>query len=564
VTSVPTAQSELPMIPHDAPLFTLLSLSFLPLFTGAAPAAAQAPIDRVSVDSLGLEADDLSEYASISDDGRFVAFSSRATDLVPGDTNGFDDVFVHDRQTGATLRASVSSAGGQGSGHSRDPAISGDGRYVTFQSFANNLVPNDTNTKGDVFVRDLLLGTTQRVSVSTGGVQGDQDSRVPDISGDGRFVAFASSSSTLVPGDTGHGDVFVRDRLLGTTERVSYAMGGAQPDHASDSPSISADGRFVAFDSIASNLVPGDTNLHWDVFVRDRQTGALQHASLTSAGLLPASDSREPSVSDDGRYVSFWSRSSLVSEDVNVKIDVYRRDLLLGKTELVSTTETGGVGTNDTWQSAISADGRYVAIRSWSKLLPEDTNGFVDVYVRDMDSAVTVRANKSASGDQANGHSDHPAMTSDGTRVAFSSFATNLVAGDTNAEGDVFSAPVIFPPRPDVRANGESGEVTLTLGTPLFVTVALDAGTGLGDPSEWWVRADTPFGTFWLQPTLAWIPSATPLPLLAVPMLTFPPVPVLNGLVLPPGVYAVTFFVDAGIDGAMDGTWSDTVTVTVQ
>jgi len=535
-------------------LFLLLSASI----------HAQASIERVSVDSLGLEGNDHSNDVSISDDGRYVAFVSRATDLVPGDTNGFFDVFVRDRQTGATVRASLSSSGAQASGHSEAPSISGDGRYVAFASFANNLVPGDVNFVRDVFVRDLLLGTTEIVSVSSSGVQADHDGRMPDISGDGRYVAFSSAASTLVPNDLGHGDVFVRDRLLGTTVRASEPTGGGQADHASDMPSISADGRFVAFDSQASNLVAGDTNLHHDVFVKDLATSVLFHASLTSAGTLPASDSREPSVSDDGRYVSFWSRSPLVPADTNVKIDAYRRDLLLGVTELVSATETGGVGNNDTWQTAISADGRYVAMRSWSNLLPEDTNGRIDIYVRDMELGVSTNTCKSASGELGDNHSDFPAITPDGGRVAFSSDATNLVPGDTNAKSDAFTATVVFEPRPDVRANGVGGAVTLALGTPLFVTVALDAGSSLGDPSEWWIRAETPFGTYWLKPNLVWLPSPTPVPLLAVPMLSFPAVPILTGAILPSGVYTVTFFVDDGIDGVLDGTWSDAVTVTVQ
>jgi hypothetical protein len=346
--------------------------------------------------------------------------------------------------------------------------------------------------------------------------------------------------------------------------RVSEPTGGGQADGGSDLPSITADGRFVAFDSQASNLVAGDTNLHHDVFVKDMTTGVLVHASLTSAGTLPASDSQACSISDDGRYVSFWSRSPLVPADTNVKIDAYRRDLVLGKTELVSATETGGVGNNDTWETAISGDGRYVALRSWSKLLPEDTNGRIDIYVRDMELGVSTITSKSASGELSDNHSEFPAITPDGGRVAYSSDATNLVPGDTNAKSDAFSAAVVFGPRPDVRANGVGGALTLPLGTPLHVTVALDAGSSFGDPSEWWVRAETPFGTYWLKPNLVWLPSGTPVPLLAVPMLSFPAVPVLTGAILPSGVYTVTFFVDDGIDGALDGTWSDAVTVTVQ
>jgi Tol biopolymer transport system component len=225
--------------------------------------------ERVSVDSSGAQGHGDSGYfrSSISADGRYVAFASDAPDLVPGDTNGSRDVFVRDRLNGTTERVSTDAGGVQGNADSHDPGLSADGRFVTFESLASNLVPGDSNAVSDIFVRDRLTGTTERVSVDSSGVQGNLASFAPSISADGRLVAFASAASNLVANDTNaRGDVFVRDRLLGTTQRVSVSSAGAQASGASDEPAISADGRFVSFDCGASNLIAGDTNNDEDLF----------------------------------------------------------------------------------------------------------------------------------------------------------------------------------------------------------------------------------------------------------------------------------------------------------
>src|SRR5438445_720745 len=274
---------------------TLLLLTAL----GGRSAGAQTTV-RVSVASDGTEGNDVSLGSALSADGRFVAFDSAATDLVAGDTNGVSDVFVHDRQTGTTERVSVASDGAQGNGSSGlvtfafPPALSADGRFVAFVSFATNLVASDTNGATDVFVHDRQTGTTERVSVASDGDGGNAASagrpppahdrqtattgRVsvngfgagPALSADGRFVAFHSTGSNLVAGDTnGATDVFVHDRQTGTTERVSGASDGTQGNDASAGPALSADGRLVAFHSTATNLVAGDANRAYDVFVHE-------------------------------------------------------------------------------------------------------------------------------------------------------------------------------------------------------------------------------------------------------------------------------------------------------
>src|SRR5258708_3372263 len=225
---------------------------------------------RVNVDSAGAQANADSYRPSISGDGRFVAFQSGASNLVPGDTNSFWDVFVHDYQTGATERVSVATGGAEGNGDSAKPSISCDGRYVAFQSGATNLVSGAIPNQ--IYLRDRQAGTTELVSVSTGGAPANSScfNFPPSISGDGRYVAFWSAASNLVPGDTNDtSDIFVRDRQAGTTERVTLDSAGVQANDLSGYLSISADGRFVEFSSRATNLVPGDTNGVWDVFVHD-------------------------------------------------------------------------------------------------------------------------------------------------------------------------------------------------------------------------------------------------------------------------------------------------------
>jgi len=223
---------------------------------------------RVSLDSSGVQGNGDSSVAAISGDKRFVVFESLASNLVSGDTNGKWDIFVHNLNTGTTERVSLNSSEAETDGHSYDPSISADGCYVAFVSDATNLVAGDTNGWEDIFVRDQQSGETRRVSVNSGGVQGNYSSYHPSISADGRYVAFYSFADNLVEGDTnGTWDIFVHDRTTGVTKRVSVDSGGVEANGSSYFPAISADGRFVAFESAATNLVAGDTNSYRDIFV---------------------------------------------------------------------------------------------------------------------------------------------------------------------------------------------------------------------------------------------------------------------------------------------------------
>jgi tricorn protease-like protein len=279
----------------------------------------------VSVSSTGIEANAYSSWVAISPHGRYVAFTSDASNLVPGDTNQQSDVFVRDRRTGTTSRVSVSSREVQASWPSEVPSISARGRYVSFVSYATDLVPGDTNEATDVFVRDRWKGTTRRVSVSSTGVQGDHAVDSASMSKSGRYVTFVSGASTLVPGDTNdRADVFVRDRRKGTTRRVSLSSREEQADNRSERSSISANGRYVAFDSLATNMVHADTNDAMDVFVRDRWRGNTRRVSVNGSGAQADAESSVPWISSNGRFVGFESyATNLVPGDTNETVDSF-------------------------------------------------------------------------------------------------------------------------------------------------------------------------------------------------------------------------------------------------
>jgi Tol biopolymer transport system component len=358
-----------------------------------------AEMRRVSVSSLGVQGNSWSASdGAISADGRYVAFSSAASNLVSGDMNNTYDVFVHDLQTGQTSRVSVSSAGTQGNRHSYQPQLSADGRYVAFSSAASNLVPGDINEFIDIFVHDRLTGETSRVSVSSEGMQANHHSFRPAISADGRFVAFYSDASNLVSGDTNRvEDVFVHDRESGQTRRVSVSSEGVQGDFDSRNPSISADGRYVAFSSDATNLVSGDTNGTYDIFVHDRETGQTRRVSVASDGTEANGKnfgSHFPYLTADGRFVTFGSfASNLVPGDTNGFVDIFVHDLELGQTTRVSVSSDGEQGNNDSYSpSSISDDGRYVAFYSdANNLAPDDTNGCRDIFIHDRQTGQTER-----------------------------------------------------------------------------------------------------------------------------------------------------------------------------
>jgi Tol biopolymer transport system component len=373
---------------------------------------------------------------AISAGGRFVAFQSNATNLVPGDTNAAIDIFVRDRREGTTERVSLARQGRQADGGSFSVSMSADGRFVAFASEATNVVPGDRNGTADIFVRDRQTGTTERVSVATTGAEADGPSDWPAISANGRFVAFQSDATNLVPGDTnGTTDIFVRDRLRGTTRRASVGPYGLQADERSYFPSLSANGKVVAFASEADNLDPGDTNGAFDVFTRDLRTGRTERVSVG----LGRHDSLMSSISADGRLVAFISGGNIQLSGFRYSSDVFVRDLGTRRTVRLTVGPDGARSNGTTSSVAISADGRFVAFGSdASNLVPNDTNDTYDLFVHDRQTGTTERLSLGLGGHEADGSSGDPALSAHGGVVAFDSTATNLVPGDTNGVTDVF------------------------------------------------------------------------------------------------------------------------------
>ncbi len=399
---------------------------------------------RVSVASDGSQSNNNSYSPSISANGRYIAFLSEANNLVNGDTNGHQDVFVYDWETGDTIRVSVASDGTQGNGESYSPTISADGRYVAFDSLSSNLVTMDTNGNSDIFVHDLQTSITMRTSIASDGTQGNKFSFDPSISADGRYVAFFSYANNLVSGDTNFGinafNAFVHDRQLGITTRISAVSDYATSYFSSGSIAISADGRYVAFESHASNLVSEDTNSTGDIFVYDRQISATTRVSIASDGTQGNGESIFPSLSADGRFVVFSSNASnLVSEDTNGRNDIFVHDRYMETTTCVSIAIDGTKGNEDSYQPSISANGHYVAFESdASNLVSGDTHGWSDVFVNSLQTSQTTRISVDSYGNQGKGDSHNPSLSADGQYVSFASYASNLVTGDTNGYGDVF------------------------------------------------------------------------------------------------------------------------------
>jgi Tol biopolymer transport system component len=418
----------------------------------AAPSTIRASVSSAEAEGNGDSGGISLSAVAMSSNGRYVAFASEANNLVPGDTNGVSDVFVRDLLTGTTRRVSVTGSGSQANDSSEYPSISPDGRYVAFASGASNLTPGDSNNTMDVFVRDLKTGVTQRASLDSAENEGNSASWGTSISADGRFVAFTSEATNLVANDTNEiPDIFVRDLRTGTTRRASVDSSGTEGNDWSQEAVISGNGRYVAFQSFASNLIAGDDNTNSDIFIRDLKTGVTRLVSVNTLGEEASAfcfyggvaGTGGASISADGRYVAFQSFAcDLIPDDTNDAQDIFVRDLKTGTTRRASVNSNEIEGNGDivyaSYSAAISGNGRYVAFASASNnLVPGDNNSKDDVFIRDLQLGTTRRVSVAASGAESNDDSGSPSVANGG-RVAFSSGADNLVPGDSNGFKDVF------------------------------------------------------------------------------------------------------------------------------
>jgi Tol biopolymer transport system component len=397
---------------------------------------------RLSVNAQGMSGNSHSHSPAISADGRYIAFQSDANNLVPNDNNSFTDIFLYERFTKHIKRVSVSSNGTEANFVSFFPALSANGRYIVFQSDAYNLVQNDTNNTTDIFIHDREMASTQLVSMNSKNELGNSTSSEPSISAEGRYIAFHSYATNLVKGDTNKRvDVFVQDRQTREVTRVSVTSEGKEAEGASFGAMISANGRYVVFTSDVTHFVNGDTNQATDVFVHDRATGVTQCVSVNSAGELGNADSFDPVVSAAGRYVAFGSRATnLVPDDTNEVEDIFLHDRETGETVRVSLDSSGQQAESASFDAALSAEGRYVLFNSDAdNLIPDDDNHTTDVLSYDRETGQVRRfslASQFYPEQRASNYSS--AISQNGRWVVFESQAWNLVGNDFNEASDIF------------------------------------------------------------------------------------------------------------------------------
>jgi Tol biopolymer transport system component len=447
--------------------------------------------ERVSVDSAGNQADWISESPSISADGRWIAFASEASNLVEGDTNGVRDIFLKDWQTGDIRRLSLDSQENQANGPSTLPTISGDGRWVAFSSSASNLVDDDTNGVEDIFVVEIATGSIERISTTSSGTQANGPSTEPVISSNGQYVAYISTATNLYPGaDSGWAEIFFFDRYHHAVWWASMPYSGANNNDSRD-VAISADGNWVAFSSRSSVLVPGDNNGRSDVLLWSRGDASLTLISTPGGTVGSDGSSYNPSLSANGRYIAFQSLAKNLAPPL-AEMDNYLQDIILldrstNSFAYVSVSTTGGYAEGGLSEDpVVSADGRFIAFRSYAtNLVYGDSNDKMDIFLRDMQGGTTL-VSIDSNGLQSNAHNYAPSINADGASVTFYTEADNLdlVLADTNAVSDVFAhgdKPVV---EPTATPTVEPTETPTEEPTPTETTTPVPTDTPTVEPTE--------------------------------------------------------------------------------
>lgn len=433
-------------------------------------ALAAWELRAAAISPEGQSADAACRNIALSADGRYLAFESAATNLVTEASDNHSDIFVRDMRTGLIELASHASDGSEGDGASASAAISGDGRYLVFASYAANLVAGDTNNRKDIFLLDREAEEMIIVSRPTGGGQSNGNSDKPVISTDGRYIAFVSFASNLIAGDdNGTADIYVYDRVNSSLTLTSCATDGSLGDEAAGDPAISADGRYIAFESSASNLVAGDTNGMRDVFRKDRLNGQILRISKSTSGGEGDGSSGDPAISADGHLVVFHSlATNLVVGDLNAKGDIFAHDIASGVTELISRTDNGAQGLQHSEHPEVSANGRWVVYDSTSaNLVSGDTNSQRDIFRFDRDIATVVRLSMGPDGAEGNGNSSRACFSPGSRYVGFQSDATNLVIGDANGLTDLFRLGPLWSADSDQDDIHDDGDLSGAVGDAL-------------------------------------------------------------------------------------------------
>jgi Tol biopolymer transport system component len=405
-----------------------------------------AHLDLVSIGIMGMAGNAASSGVASNADGSIIAFYSDAADLVPGDDNGFRDVFVRDFNAGTTERISVGPGGVEANDHSHAagdaPAIDGDGNIVVFYSDASNLVPGDDNNSSDIFVYDRTTQTLTRISIAFDGGETDGDSLNPAINASGRYIVYQSFATNVIAEDNnGRSDIFLYDRNTGVTERICNQ--NVEPNGSSFVPAISPDGFFVAFATSATNLIPDDTNGLVDVYVCNRHTHEYDRISVGVGG-EGNGISIIPDISASGCFVVYKSEAdNLVPDDRNERVDVFVRDRERGITDIISSSIHGGSANDASFPPTISDIGTFVAFGSAATdLLVGDVNHVPSVYVRNRVTGDIRLVDVNDAGQQADAGTPDVAtgISGDGTQIGFVSAASNLTPPgvDKNFTTDVF------------------------------------------------------------------------------------------------------------------------------